>query len=134
MMDGILAEPAIIGGIVAVLGALLALIATVLIALRGEITRIVRRVGDAIIWLIEEQTGLASEERARRTADDIVAAVEQMYPAAAGAWKLQQALELAAREGEAIIGREDIEAALKRAQGWGSGWLAAMEPRAEGSD
>lgn len=112
----------------------IAAVVVVLLALLGVITEVVRTVGAAAVQYIRERTGLTQEVRRRALAEDVVAAVEQMAGRGwSGNAKREAAMDLA-REHGMTLAREEIEAALKRQQGWNSGWLAAMEPRAEGSD
>jgi len=118
--------------------AVMTALVAILVAIAGVLVAIIRAFGSRAVQAIEawgdagdEAAALTREERRRRTADEIVAAVEQMHGELTGPQKLTAALEMA-NEQEQWINREAIEAAVGRMNGTLSGWLG--DARWEGTD
>jgi len=107
MMEQIVGNEAVVTVLIGILVAL----ATVLVA-------VIRAVGDAAVSYIRERTGQAQEERRREIAMDAVSAVEQMANGLSSHAKRNKALEVAVDRYGVTLEREDVEAALKRLQGW----------------
>jgi hypothetical protein len=98
-------------------------IAQVVTVLVGALVAIATLLAGYCVGLVREWVAAANEQRRRAFADDVVAAVEQMHPALAGAAKLKQAQALAETLGGELM-REDIEAAVYRLHG--QGWVEPL--------
>ena len=106
----------------------------ILVALAGVLVAVMRAVGDALIAYIRERAGLTVEERRREVALDVVSAVEQIANGLSGEAKRGLALQIAQEHYGTTLAVEDVEAALKRAQGWWAGSEPLLSLHGEGTD
>jgi len=117
-MQEILSNAGVAAGIAVALVALLGLIATTIRALQGQVGTIIGMLGDLARQWLQAQIDELHERRRAHIADLAVAAVEQTANGDKGETKLARAKQVARDMGIADITADEIEAALKRAQGW----------------
>ena len=117
-MEQILSRPEVALGIAGVIVAVLLLLRTAINALAGQTAAIIELLGGCAREWLQARIDELRDRRRAHVADLAVAATEQTANGDTGQTKLARARQVARDLGICDITNDELEAALKRAEGW----------------